>query len=125
MKEKAYKIDLRSYKKKGLNVGNWVNFLFCDVQRNCNWEINRITYILPNNSGYKLGNGEFYDFEMLYPFEIYLVSKEEEIHVENAFVYDTINEEKYELNVSWLDYLLKTRDEFFVEKINEEITIKI
>lgn len=86
MGEIMYKLVLKPEKKKNLKAGDWVKFLFCDVHRHCTWQINRIKQITPHGDGFLLGNGEYYEFQNLYPFDLYIVSIGEEINYDDEFI---------------------------------------
>lgn len=86
MSEKIYKLILKPEKKKELKIGDWVKFLLCDVHRHCTWQISRIKQITPNKDGFMLGNGEYYEFQNLYPFELYVVAIGEEINYDDEFI---------------------------------------
>lgn len=81
-----YKLILKPEKKKELKVGDWVKFLLCDVHRHCTWQINRIKQITPHNDGFLLGNGQYYEFNNLYPFDLYVVAIGEEINYDDEFI---------------------------------------
>lgn len=81
-----HKLILKPEKKKELKVGDWVKFLFCDVHRHCTWQVNRIKQITPHKDAFLLGNGEYYEFNSLYPFDLYVVAIGEEIFYDDEFI---------------------------------------
>ena len=86
MSEIIYKLVLKPEKKNSLHVGDWVKFLLCDVHRHCTWQINRIKQITPHGDGFMLGNGEYYEFQNLFPFDLYIVAIGEEISYDDEFI---------------------------------------
>lgn len=86
MSEIIYKLILKPEKKNSLRVGDWVKFLLCDVHRHCTWQINRIKRITPHGDGFLLGNGEYYEFQNLYPFDLYIVSIGEDVNYYDEFI---------------------------------------
>jgi len=86
MIKNIYKLILKPEKKKNLQIGDWVKFLLCDVHRHCTWQISRIKQITLHGDAFLLGNGEYYEFKSLFPFEIYVVAIGEEINYDDEFI---------------------------------------